>query len=123
VHEDDAWERGGCEQNLQKGNDAGERMLHALKLGFKRRYSSIVLIQYEIKGLDAYLVEEAFNLLHYNDVVIGPAINSGYYLIGMNTLIPELFQHKEWDAENVLLDTLIDLKKLKCTFKLLKTLV
>lgn len=123
VDEDDIWERAGFERNLQKGEDPGQRMLNAFKLGFKRRYKNIVLIKQECEGLDIPLIEEAFFSLNSNAVVIGPQRYSDYYLIGMKTLIPQIFNNKEWGTENVLLDTLIDLKKLSCTFKLLKTLV
>ena len=123
VHEDDIWEQAGFERNLQKGEDAGERMLHAFKLGFKRRYKSVVLIKQECKGLNISIIEEAFYSLNQHDVVMGPVADSDYYLIGMNFIIPEIFKKKEWGTENVLLDTLIDLKKLNCTFKLLKTLM
>jgi glycosyltransferase A (GT-A) superfamily protein (DUF2064 family) len=123
VHEDDIWERAGFERNLQKGENPGARMLNAFKLGFKRHYQQIVLIRHECTDLNVGLVEEAFYELRSNAVVIGPTFNSDYYLIGMNHLVPEVFSNKEWGTENVLLDTLIDLKKLNCTFKLLKTLL
>jgi glycosyltransferase A (GT-A) superfamily protein (DUF2064 family) len=122
VYENDLWEQAGYEQNLQKGLDRGERMMQAFKMGYKRRFNSIVLIEDGCKGITKTLVEGAFQLLKRYQVVIGPALHNGYYLIGMNSLIPELFSHKDWDGENILLDTLIDIEKLNCNYTLLKTL-
>ena len=56
-------------------------------------------------------IEQAFAALDDHNFVIGPAEDGGYYLLGMNVLKPELFQHKEWGTETVLNDTLADLKE------------
>lgn len=122
VSETDIWERGGYEQHLQKGLDMGENLMNAFKIGFKRRYKKVVIIRSDCAGLRKTIVRKAFAVLDENEVVIGPATNGGYYLMGMKIVHTDLFKNKEWNTENVLLDTLIDLKKKNLTFKLLKTL-
>ncbi len=122
VKENDFWETAGYEQHLQKGIDQGDHMINAFKMGFKRRYKNVVIIRSDCYELSKAIIQEAFNELDEHSVVIGPATDSGYYLIGMTILYKELFKNKEWNSENVLLDTMIDLKKLDLSFKLLKTL-
>ena len=48
------------------------------------------------------LSKKLYLALDYHDVVIGPSQDGGYYLLGMNTLIPELFQNMPWSTDQVL---------------------
>jgi len=68
------------------------------------------------------MIKEAFAVLENNDVVIGPSRNGTYYLLGMRKFLPTLFEDKNWDYQDVLMDTLLDLKKMKASYYLLKTL-
>ena len=55
-------------------------------------------------------IQEAFDNLDNHDVTIGPAEDGGYYLLGMKTLHPNIFENKEWGTETVGEDTLKDLQ-------------
>jgi len=55
-------------------------------------------------------------------VVIGPAFDGGYYLLGMDRHYSHLFRNKKWSTPDVLLDTILDAKKLKLSYTLLPTL-
>jgi uncharacterized protein len=55
-------------------------------------------------------------------VVVGPALDGGYYLIGMNCLYPQLFQNKHWSTEHVFPETIQDLQQLKLSYALLPRL-
>jgi glycosyltransferase A (GT-A) superfamily protein (DUF2064 family) len=55
-------------------------------------------------------------------VVIGPAKDGGYYLLGMKKLHASLFEEIQWSSENVFLDTLLKLKKEKLTYAVLPEL-
>jgi glycosyltransferase A (GT-A) superfamily protein (DUF2064 family) len=59
--------------------------------------------------LELELLENAFKLLESHEVVIGPANDGGYYLIGMNRMISQVFKEKKWGSDSVLSDTLDDL--------------
>ena len=72
--------------------------------------------------MDSETIEIAFDGLNESDVVIGPAYDGGYYLLGMKKLNSEIFANKEWSTENVLVDTLLDVEKAGCTIRLLQTL-
>lgn len=53
--------------------------------------------------------------------VIGPAADGGYYLIGLHTLSPDLFEHVPWSTPEVLTETLTAAKKLGVSVSLLPT--
>ncbi len=122
ITHNDLWNDEKFQKYLQEGEDLGEKMLSAFTFAFAIGYKNVVIIGSDCIQLTTKIIEEAFELLISNDVVIGPAKDGGYYLLGMNKLYKELFQNKIWSSENVLLDTLIDLKKINVSYKLLKTL-
>ena len=65
----------------------------------------------------------AFEALEKHDVVVGPANDGGYYLIGFQELINDVFENKKWSTAAVLNSTLQDLERLNKTFFLLPKLV
>lgn len=99
----------------QNGTDLGERMrngfMEAFEMGFKR----VVLIGSDIPDLPLELIEEAFTSLHKNDVVIGPAFDGGYYLIGFKdkTFSPQVFEGIAWGTQNVFDETMKKLKRFR----------
>ncbi|HAX52918.1 MAG TPA: glycosyl transferase, partial [Lachnospiraceae bacterium] len=67
----------------QKGSSLGERMKNALQEVFEDGYRACVLIGTDIPELRASYLENAFEKLRTQDVVLGPTPDGGYYLIGM----------------------------------------
>ena len=90
----------------QKGNNLGERISNALEWSIKQGYQKSILIGSDIPVLNEYKIENAFQKLNQSDVVIGPAMDGGYYLIGMKKYFPELFCNIKWSTDTVLNDTL-----------------
>lgn len=119
---DDAWSNKSYQKLLQSGGDLGEKMENAFKTGFNSGYKSICIIGTDCLDLNGRIVSEAFRKLLTHDVVIGPAVDGGYYLLGMNHLHSNLFKNKEWGGNAVLTDTLDDIKLLGLTFFQLKLL-
>ena len=111
IPQNDIWEKEIYSKNLQKGKGLGERMKNAFQEGFKNGYQNIIIIGSDLYDLQQEDLEKAFRLLQEKDVVIGPATDGGYYLLGMNQLFPEVFEDKEWGTSSVLEDTLKDLKE------------
>ncbi len=106
---DDIWSHGGFQKRLQSGITFGERLMQVFKEMFARRYEEVVIIGSNSVDLDSTHIEEAFRLLKYYDVVIGPAQNGGYYLLGMRQLFPFLFSRKAWCTPLLLQQILDDL--------------
>jgi glycosyltransferase A (GT-A) superfamily protein (DUF2064 family) len=61
---------------------------------------------YDLSKLD---LENAYSCLEKNDVVIGPAIDGGYYLLGMKKPYPSVFKNKSWGTNTVFENTMDDL--------------
>lgn len=106
----------------QEGSDLGERMLNAFQLAFHREYEKVVIIGSDCYELTQLQIEEAFRKLDGSDVVLGPATDGGYYLLGMKQMRQELFIDKPWSTSDLLLDTILELKKSGASYELLGTL-
>lgn len=90
----------------QSDGDIGCRMASAFQLSFAAGMTAVVLIGTDCPELNAPLMAEAFQLLRQHDLVLGPAIDGGYYLIGLRRLIPELFTGIPWSTAEVWSQTL-----------------
>ena len=98
-------------KELQTGNDLGEKMQNAFSSAFEKGYEKVAIIGSDLYDLEPHHISEAFEKLSSNDVVIGPAQDGGYYLLGLNEVYPNIFQNKEWGTSTVRKDTLNDLQK------------
>lgn len=96
----------GFRQEIQAGDDLGERMKHAFSSEFPRGYTSIVIIGTDCPELDDCTISRAFELLEKKDVVIGPANDGGYYLLGLNGFHSELFDGIAWSTSTVFQSTI-----------------
>ncbi len=97
---------------VQSGKDLGERMCHALGDVFASGANHVLIIGTDCPELKAEILQEAFEALTMYDLVVGPADDGGYYLLGMNRLYATLFSHKKWSTDSVLSDTLLDASNL-----------
>jgi len=86
--------------------DLGVRIQRAIQHVQQHGYSHVITIGTDSPSLPAdYLDQAAAALLHY-DLVLGPATDGGYYLIGLKSAPPELFTGIDWSTERVLNQTL-----------------
>lgn len=107
---------------LQKGNDPGERMERAFGQAFAQDYDKVLVLGCDSIEITPEIIEDAIDALDDYNVVVGPAHDGKYYLIGMDRHYPHLFKNKDWNACDVFLDTLLDIKKLKLSYQILPTL-
>lgn len=120
ILKDDLWNMETFRKKLQNGDDLGQRMKNAFMELFEMGYEKVAIIGSDLLDLDAEIVHTAFAQLDFNDVVIGPALDGGYYLLGMKNLYPNVFENKVWGSASVLQSTLKDLQN--STVYLLKEL-
>ncbi|MEX0274853.1 MAG: TIGR04282 family arsenosugar biosynthesis glycosyltransferase [Flavobacteriaceae bacterium] len=113
IWENDIWDDRLYEKKLQQGADLGERMAHAFAQGFMDGYHRICIIGSDMFHLSSEDISTAFSMLHTHDVVLGPATDGGYYLLGMKKLKDAPFINKAWCTHTVLRDTLADLSSEK----------
>jgi uncharacterized protein len=107
---------------LQEGDDLGARMLHAMRTGFEAGFQHIVLIGTDCYELSAEILNNAFSSLEQSDAVVGPAIDGGFYLIGLNRLIPELFLDRQWSTPEVFKESIDILQRINIPYELLSAL-
>jgi len=110
------------EKKLQHGENLGERMENAFRQGFDDEFSKIVIIGSDCPDISPEIIEDAFEILNQNDVVIGPSEDGGYYLLGLKRMISEVFKDISWSTKHVLLETITILKSGDIEFELLPTL-
>jgi len=96
---------GGAAVRRQQGADLGERMQHALATALVGS-ARVVLVGSDCPGLDDAYVEAAFAALATADVVLGPALDGGYVLIGVRRVDALLFRDVDWSTSAVLAQTL-----------------
>lgn len=108
----DMWRAEGFSKKLQLNTDnLGEKMEAAFKEIFTAGYTNTLIVGSDCLQLQPQIIETAFKALLENDIVIGPAFDGGYYLLGMNTLHNFIFKNKSWSTAAVLNETLADIKK------------
>lgn len=96
----------------QGEGNLGVRMARSLAVAFQDGIERVVIIGSDCPNLNANLITKAFHHLGSHDLVLGPAIDGGYYLIGLNYLIPELFIGINWGSSEVFQQTVDIAKKL-----------
>ncbi len=106
INNDDLWENEIYDKEMQTGLDLGERMKNAFELLFDKGYKEITIIGSDCYELTTKILVTAFDQLRNVDIVIGPAKDGGYYLLGMNIFIPQLFEKKYWGSRTVLFETI-----------------
>lgn len=102
--------------------DLGQRMQHAFAETFAAGAVQALIIGTDCPGLTAEILQRAADALATHDLVVGPADDGGYYLLGMKQLHPTLFTGKQWSTSTVLADTLADAARLGLRVALLPTL-
>jgi len=86
--------------------DLGVRIQHAIQHVQQQGYSHVITIGTDSPSLPAEYLDRAAAALLHDDLVLGPATDGGYYLIGMKNARPELFTGIDWSTEHVLPQTL-----------------
>ena len=99
----------------QSGDDLGVRMSSAIEQSLKK-FKRVVLVGTDAPSLSGEHIETAIEQLENHDVVIGPAEDGGYVLIGMSQHSDAVFQIVEWGTDQVLDETRLKIKenKLSC---------
>jgi rSAM/selenodomain-associated transferase 1 len=98
-------ERQGVRLMSQEGEDLGARMSHALKAALAQGYRRVLMVGTDLPTLSPDIYTQALGLLARHDVVLGPALDGGYYLVGLNRDLSELFAGIPWSTDQVLART------------------
>jgi len=97
---------------MQRGEDLGERLANAFE-SLLKHHSNAIIIGTDCLDITPVLLSQAAEKLDHEDLVLGPALDGGYYLVGLTRSRPELFQAIAWSTKNVLSQTLSKAKALR----------
>lgn len=100
INRNDDWSDKLFDKHLQNNGDLGQRITAAFIEGFSHG-KKVIIVGSDCPGLSKDIIEKAFSNLQDNDFVIGPALDGGYYLLGMNEFHPEIFQNIHWSTDQV----------------------
>lgn len=121
INHADEWSETHFQKYLQEDGDLGVRIKKAFQTAFEQ-HSKVVIIGSDCASLNVEIVEEAFMALNSSPFVIGPAMDGGYYLIGMNQLELSVFENIDWSTDQVFNQTIAAIKKLNKSCYLLPEL-
>lgn len=101
----------------QQGEHLGERLHNAIESAFEQGIQQVIVIGADCPSLDVQILTAASRQLESHDVVLGPAEDGGYYLIGVKSPQPSLFQDIPWGTSQVLAKTLQKIDTLQLRVK------
>ncbi len=104
----------------QKGSHLGTRLPDAIRWAKKQGAEKMVIIGSDAPTLPAVTIQQAFTKLVNHDIVLGPSVDGGYYLIGLKFQSKKIFQNITWSSSKVLQETLRNIKEQQLSVYLLK---
>ncbi|MEQ9297025.1 MAG: TIGR04282 family arsenosugar biosynthesis glycosyltransferase [Cyclobacteriaceae bacterium] len=119
INDCDLWD--GLEKYQQPEGNLGYRMKFAFEQSFEQS-KKVCIIGSDCPQLSTEILEEAFSSLDKHDFVIGPAIDGGYYLLGMSSFTPSIFESVEWSTSQVFEQTIARIKTLGASYHTLEEL-
>jgi rSAM/selenodomain-associated transferase 1 len=121
-HEIRPWVRPGWSTAAQSEGDLGQRLASAFGQAFCGGARRVVIVGSDCPYLDADDIREAWRQLRTCDLVLGPAEDGGYWLIGLREEQPGLFENIAWSSAIVFSETIARAKALRLKTFLLRKL-
>ncbi|MHA1908935.1 MAG: TIGR04282 family arsenosugar biosynthesis glycosyltransferase [Candidatus Thorarchaeota archaeon] len=92
----------------QEGKNLGERLQNGFKTMFEIGYRQVIALASDSPDLPCEILDNAISSFHTSNVVVGPATDGGYYLIGFSSehFIPDAFVDVTWGTEYVFEETM-----------------
>ncbi len=100
IDEQDEWDNDLYHKRLQEDGDIGKKMDTAFRRVL-RHHSAAIVVGSDIASITTGIIRRAFQVLEEKDYVLGPALDGGYYLLGMKKNSPELFEKMPWSTSKV----------------------
>ena len=114
---------GAHEFRPQVAGDLGQRLGHAFDAHFALGEAPVLALGADAPDVDGSTIEVALEALEHADVVLGPALDGGYYLLGLRRPVPELFVDVPWGTASVLQVTMAACERCHLGVRQLETLV
>lgn len=111
-----------CEYLPQRGGGLSERLKHAFGEAFQKGAKRVMALGSDTLGLTTDIIQQGFEALQSSEVVVGPAEDGGYYLIGSASFQPKLFEGIAWSTSDVLPQTYKTINNLRLSYQTLSQL-
>ncbi len=121
IEQNDEWSSDFFSKKIQYQGDLGEKMYEAFR-EICTLHQKVVIIGSDCAALTSDIIQAAFDALDSHDVSIGPALDGGYYLLGLRAAHQSLFEDIAWSTASVLEATLQKAKSLQLSVYQLPTL-
>lgn len=121
IDTEDQWDERYFHKRIQCSGDIGDKMNDAFNQVL-RKHSAAIIVGSDIASLRSNIIENAVAILHEKDYVLGPALDGGYYLLGMKKPSPFLFEQMIWSTDHVFEETTKRINKAAGSFELVDTL-
>jgi rSAM/selenodomain-associated transferase 1 len=108
-----------CEQGP---GDLGEKIARAFAEAFAANSRKVLIIGSDCPDISLDILAEAFKALVDHDLVVGPASDGGYYLVGLSAPRPALFRNRPWGERGLLAETIAEARQAAMAIHLLKEL-
>lgn len=118
----DGWNNEQYQKKIQVDGELGYKMQSAFEECFNAGYTRVAIIGSDCYDLTTDIIEQAFAQLQHTDLVAGPAMDGGYYLLAMKQHNPDIFNLATWSTDDVLAATLKRCKAAGLSYYLLPTL-
>lgn len=122
IDEKDIWNNDGYIKRKQVEGDLGVKMKHAFEQVVSEGYNRICIIGSDCFELTTLTIQNALTSLKTNNIVIGPAKDGGYYLLGMDKVYNFIFEDKQWSTNNLMQETIESIREHELSYKLLEKL-
>lgn len=121
IDKDDAWSSKNYVKKKQQAGNLGVKMNAAFQQAFKEGFTKVLIIGSDCPEISKEILDQAFEALENHSVVIGPANDGGYYLLGMQSHY-NLFENINWSTDEVMAQTIDRVKEKNLSFALLEEL-
>ena len=116
------WLRSGWTARAQGEGDLGARLTRAFASAFANGAERVVIIGSDCPEVKTADIRTAWKELQTHDLVVGPAVDGGYWLIGLRTSRADLFRDINWSSDQVFAQTLAQARKQALRIQVLRIL-
>ena len=118
----ECWRRENWTCRAQGAGPLGQRLRSAFEQAFSSGASRVAIIGSDCPAVTVQDIDEAWKSLRTHDVVLGPASDGGYWLIGSNRPLPQLFEDIAWSTEKVFAETIARVRRGGLSVRILREL-
>ena len=116
------WLKEGWSSSPQGDGDLGQRLQSAFQRAFHAGAKRVAIIGSDCPAVRVEDIREAWVGLQTHEVVLGPATDGGYWLIGLRQSQPNLFRGVHWSTESVFAETIQRVRRAGLSVQLLREL-